>query len=546
MEQNNQGAFNPEFGNKQHEQQPESKPETIAAETTESEKQVASEDQAFFELEEPTLKEEKEEKTETAVEEKPSYPYKDKPSVARETEDWSKPVYEDHGDPEIQFDIDFKLPSRIYEKERQDIEHPERVYKDTQSEGWQKAKIMATDTYIRNGLYQSRFFEEGSDFSQGVDLGNGKTAAIGPLKFKETEGEIKGELAILKIAKMIGSGEVVNVPLPHSGIWVTIKPPAESDLIDFYNTVIRDKVVLGRATMGLTLTNYSVFSNSRLFDFIMRYVHSVNYEDIPVSELKNKININDFPVLVWGIACAIYPNGFQYQRACCASPNTCNHVVKETLNLSKLLWTDNSAMTAVQKNILSENRPGKLKQESHRKYLAENIRGLTRLVSINENIRVNLKTPTFAEYTTDGLAWINKINDAIDDAATITELDEEGKKDLLIQRVKASALAQFAHFVDYIEVGDNTVTNRETIIGVLESFSTNDEIRKKLQGAIFKYKEDSMFAMVGIPSFKCPSCGVDQNQDTTGKFPDVIPLDAVSLFFLGLSSKIKMITMRDV
>ena len=413
---------------------------------------------------------------------------------------------------------------------------------------WRKVNEEAIDFYTTGGLYQDRFYDDKSKFSQGVETKEGEHKSITNLKFKQTDGELKGELAVLKVTKLLGLGDVLSIPLPHSGIWVTIKPPTEKDLIDFYNSIFREKVILGRATFGLTLTNFSVYINNKLFDFIVKHIHSVNYQDINKNDLKNYILIHDFPILAWGFACTIYPNGFDYQRACVNDITECSYVAKAIINMCKLLWVDNSSLTEAQKIIMSENRPNKHTVENYRKYIAEHVRTTSSEFKTKNGIKFKLKVPTFNEFTTDGLGWINKINSALDSIIVEEGEEQEAKTEILDQYVKSSILRQFNHFVDYIEIEDNIINDRNTINEVLEVFSSDDEIRTEITNNIIKFKSNTTLALIGIPDFKCPHCGKNQNEGTVinDNLISVIPLDVMNLFFTLITLRVSKIMEREV
>lgn len=413
---------------------------------------------------------------------------------------------------------------------------------------WKEHQEEATENYTPGGLYQDRFTEEGSSFEQGLLDSEGNVASLaGPVKFKNTSGEMKGEIALLKVSKLLGIGEVVNVGLPHSGIWVTVKPPTDKDIIDFYNTVFREKVMLGRSTSGLTFGNFSVYLNTKLFQFILKHVHSVNYSDIPKTDLEKYISSYDHPILAWGFACAMYPNGFPFERACIpVTDEKCTHITKELLHLDKLIWLDNSALSPAQKVILSETRPNKLTMDSYNKYKAEHVRVVSDLITVQEGIRIKLKIPTFEEYSDDGLSWINGITNAVETVLLSTEDDEEGKLALINQYVKTSVLRQFNHFVDYIEIEDSVVTDRKTINNLLESFSGVDDLRVSITDSIIKFKSKTTIAIIGVQEYTCPVCKGSQKASDLPRFVNVIPLDSMNLFFLMLTSKISKILERDV
>lgn len=423
------------------------------------------------------------------------------------------------------------------------IENP-----DDKLKKWGEVTEESIEYYTTRALYQDRFFDKKSEFKQGIETKEGELNTISSLKFKKTDGELKGEIALLKVSKMLGLGDVINVPLPHSGIWVTIKPPTEKDLIDFYNSVFKEKIMIGRATYGLTLSNFSVHINNRLFDFILKHIHSVNFSDIPKDDLRNYILIHDFPILAWGFACTMYPNGFDYKRACVNDIENCSYVAEATLNLAKLLWVDNPSLSESQRIILSENRPNKLTIDSYRKFITDHTRVTGSSFTLSNGIKFKLKVPTFNEYTSDGLNWINKINSSVENIILENETEEEeSKTELLNQYVKSSILRQFNHFVDYIEIEDNVISDRETINSVLEAFSAEDDIRSEIIDNIIKFKTNTTLAIIGIPEYTCPNCGKSQSEHNhDDRFTTVIPLDSMSLFFLVLTSKISKILAREV
>ena len=414
----------------------------------------------------------------------------------------------------------------------------------TTSEEWKKVVEESIEYYTVGNLYRDRVTEEQSNFKEGVEK-DGELLSIQSLKFKKLEGELKGEAALLKVSKLLGLGDVFSVPLPHSGLWVTIKPPTEKDLIDFYNSLFREKIMLGRATSGLTLTNFSVYINQKLFEFMLRHIHSINNSDITKENLKNYLLIYDLPILAWGFACTMYPNGFDFKRACINDISECSYVASGLINPIKLLWIDNSALTDIQKNFLYEYRPNKLNLEAYEKYQAEHARVAKRVFTTQSGIKVHLKVPTVAEHTSDGIAWINQVNSAIDRALT-EEDGDDARIELLNQYVKSSVLRIYSHFIDYIELDDSIIQDRETIDTVLEALSSDDQTREEITKEILKYKSDSILALIGIPEYDCPQCGFNQNPEPVNThFNSIIPLDVINLFFTLITLRIAKVIERE-
>lgn len=464
---------------------------------------------------------------------------------AQVTSEWSKQPLEVNN-----FVWRFSLPSTGLNEFNNKIQQFKNLTLDENSpalKNWRKVNEEAIDYYTPGGLYQDRFYDDKSKFDQGVMTKEGELKTMGPLKFKDVDGELKGELAVLKVSKALGLGDVLTIPLPHSGIWVTLKPPAEKDLIDFYNSIFKEKIALGRSTFGLTLTNFSVYVNMKLFDFIIKHVHNTNNQDISRNELDKYMLIHDFPILAWGFAATIYPNGFDYQRACVNDVEQCSYVAKAVINMCKLLWVDNNSLTEAQKVILSENRKNKLNIENYRKFISEHVRVSSSEFIVNENIKFKLRIPTFAEYTADGMTWINKINSAID-SFIVEEGDEsEAKIKLLDQYVRSSILRQFSHFIDFIEIEENVISDRATINEVLEVFSADDTLRSTITKKILEFKANTTIALIGIPDYKCPKCGFPQNNETVSeRMSSVIPLDVMNLFFTLITLRISKIMEREL
>lgn len=413
---------------------------------------------------------------------------------------------------------------------------------------WKETSEEALEFYTPNGLYQDRLDSNEADWQQGVTTPSGDVLGMSSIAMKSREGELKGEIALLKVAKRLGMGDVVNVMLPHSGIWVTVKPPTDRDLIDFYNTVFREKVAFGTATSGLGFTNFSVHMNNRLFEFISRHIHNLSYSDMPKDQLGNYMTIHDFPFLVHGFAKSMYPNGFDYSRACNANLDECTHVSEQTLDLDTMTYIDNNSLTKTQRNILSNNRPNSNTLETYRTFKSEHPLMVGSSYRTSNGFKFNFKIPTFNEYTTDGLAWISGISTIVENLMVVNETDEEDKKDILTQYIKASILRQFNHFVESIELDENeVVVDRDTINGTLELFSSDDELRAELTKAIIDFKSKTTLGVIGIDKYTCPSCQKEQlTTETLPVFKQVIPIDSVNLFFLLLTSKISKILERDM
>lgn len=441
----------------------------------------------------------------------------------------------------------FSLPSIVFSSFTKKIADFNNLNEDNATlKDWREVVQDSVDMYTSSDMYTDRLSDPASKFEQGFTDNNKELSTISDFKLKNVDGEIKGEFALLKVAKFLGLGDIVRIPLPHSGIWITVKPPTEKDLIDFYNNLYREKVVLGRSTSGLTLSNFSVYINNALIDFILDHVHSINYSDIKISELKKFISIHDLPILVWGFAASLYPNGFDYKRACVADVDKCSHISAGKINVSKLLWIDNSSLTDAQKLILSEFRPNRLTMDSYTKYKAEHARSVSGSFTTAAGLKFTLDIPSIDDYVTSGLAWVNTINAKVESVA-LDDKDPKYKQSLLEQYIKTTLLKQYCHFVKEIEIDDNTITDRETIDNILEMLSGDDITRTFVLTEINKYISKTTVAVIGIPEYECPACKANQNPSPVNdRLVNVIALDSMNLFFSLTTLKVSKIMERQM
>lgn len=405
---------------------------------------------------------------------------------------------------------------------------------------------------VKNSIdYYSKYFKYREDdyvFEQGVEMpstGDKKVyKSIEPLKVKDTSGELKGDLALIKLAKHLGMGDIFKVPLVHSGIWVTLKPPTELDLIEFYNNFFKNKIHVGRLTSGVTLSNFSVIFNNELINFICDHIHSINYSDITKENIREYIKITDLPILIWGFANTIFPSGFDYSRSCLNGE--CDYVAHGKINLSKLLWVDNTTLTETQKNILSVQKPNNYTIDAYNKYQLEHKTSKSSIKVGDSDIVLTLKVPTLDEYFSDGLNWVYALDDAINKLIT-SDASEKQRISTIEEVIKTSSIRQYGHFIESIEFDENLITDKETLRKTLELLSSDERFTLEAITEIAKFIDKVTLAVVGIPTYTCPECGQEQvSAESNERFSDVIPLDVSNVFFTLITIRLMKIRSRMV
>lgn len=399
-------------------------------------------------------------------------------------------------------------------------------------------------------MFVSTLEDETAEFHQKLDH-NGVALVAQPPKFKPLENQnLQGERAVIRLISHLGLGTLFNVPLWHSGIWITFKPPSESEILELNRALIADKIKFGRYTYGLAYSNTTSYTIDRLVDFALAHVYDLTAksEDITVDNLRKHISSQDIPSLLWGFVCTMYPRGFRYRRACVADPEKCNHVLEETLNVTKLQWTNNNALSDWQRTHMSSRQPKSKDIASITRYREELSKMQKKRVLINEGlaneIAITIKTPSVEEYVEAGHRWIGDIVDAVDRALGADAPSGE-RNAHIVRHGQASAMRQYSHWIDSIEYETNIISDRETIESTLDVLSADDVVRNQFIGAVVEYINKSTISLIGIPAYDCPACGATQSTNLDlPQYKNIIPLDVVQVFFGLLTQRLERMADR--
>lgn len=376
----------------------------------------------------------------------------------------------------------------------------------------------------------------------------GLTAGVG--RFKATSNEVlKGDRAVLRAMSHLGLGSTFRVPLWNSGFWITLRAPSEPDILELQRVLIDDKIMLGRSSYGMIHSNITSYVVQRLLDFALSHLHQTTIEVPNDKDIRDFISCHDIPTIVWGIACAIWPQGFKFQRSCISSPEKCQHTVIQKLKLGKILWTNTNSLSEWQIAHMSSVGPASKKAEDVLRYQSESLKAQKREVVINKGqdseFKIVLKTPTAEQYIDSGARWISGIVDIVNRAISNTASINE-KNNYITKRGKATTLRQYGHWVDKIELGDNnTIEDTETIESTLNVFSSDDKVREEIIKAVTSYIASSTLTVIGIPSYDCPVCGTDQTPAVElPNHTNIIPVDVYTTFFTLLVQKLEKIEQR--
>lgn len=403
---------------------------------------------------------------------------------------------------------------------------------------WVEAITEGEDLLVTGGALEASLDREDSDWGQRVEY-EGQGLAAGKPRFGGGGGKLTGERAVLKVSSMLGLGELIQIPLWHSGIWLSLKTPSHGALLELQRRIAAEKVALGRQTNGLLYSNNSVYIVSHLVNFIIQHVYDSNLKDQSADNLKRHIRCPDIPIMAWGIANTIWTNGWPLRHPCVASPEECTHVEEALLDIGKLCWTDSQSLTESQKKHMVR-RGDKFDNAAIEAYQEEFIDSNEYAVhrvsrgGDDQEIRMVFKTPSIRDYEQSGFDWVDGMVRLTDEAFDVPLRGEE-RQNYIQQQALLTLMHQYSHWVKKLVItspdeDEETIEDRSTLDGILASLSKDQDLVDEYLESVGKYIDQITVSLIALPRFNCPVCERDQGTDA-GPHPHLIPQDPVRLFF---------------
>lgn len=422
---------------------------------------------------------------------------------------------------------------------------------------WESVKLKTTEDLIRwrdsiniaSGVVQvlddalsSAAARAGAQWRQHGEFEGAPIRAFRPAIAKAESGStISGERAIQKVTSLLSLGQTLQIPLWHSGFWVTIKAPALAARLELEQRIANMRVSTGRQTRGVIFGNEVVYVVNTLMDFILEHVFDCNITGWNIEMLRQKIKVPDIQLLAWGMACTIYSKGFPFSQPCTADIKQCTYVARSTINISKLLWVDNSQLSQKQLKQMSK-RNAKITDVQVDGYQEEWTVPSSKVFKLNDAISIVFEMPSIESHVQSGMDWIDSIERMTEEAFG-KNLTGSDRDDYIEQQAAVTRVRKYSHWVKHIvlsESDDNVVTvdDRETIESICEQLSSDDDLVDAFVKATLGFINDSVVAFTAIPNYACPSCGKwHLTEGSAGKH--LLPIDAVGVFFLMQQFKLQ-------
>ncbi|MNO25626.1 hypothetical protein D3C76_154680 [compost metagenome] len=349
---------------------------------------------------------------------------------------------------------------------------------------------------------------------------------------------------ILAIRATFGQGAQVQIPLWNTGLWVTFRAPTVQELLDFEQKCRMDKISLGRSSNGMVFSAVEVYTVENYMRFALEHVISVNYTfetADTVEELMSVIKSRDYQQVIWGIICAMYPDGYPLRQPCVANPDKCDHLDEVLLNFARMGFVDRDKFTDNQA-LMMASRNTKRDRKWLEEYQAQFSFFEKRLV-LGKGLTAVLRVPSLAQQIDSGHVWVDGIAKATNEAfgAKLSEMDR-------IRHIMRSGaltnLRQYAHWFAFFE----HVTDPDAAPAIYDDYENKDrilellcedpEVSAKLTEDLIEWIKKSTVSYIGLGKTPCPKCQQEPDDKT---HPHLIPIDIGYVFFTLAVLKINQV-----
>lgn len=385
----------------------------------------------------------------------------------------------------------------------------------------------------RTDVLDGSLKREGSDWQQSVDYEGMQLKAARPsIQSNKSGMQATSENAAMAIQRALGLGTRVTIPLWHSGIWLTLNTPTDAALLNLERQIAEEKITLGRDTSGALFSNNLSYLIRHVFNFVLQHVYTSTLETTNAETLSKLIRVTDLPTIWWGMALAIYPNGFDHAQPCTLNPDRCQHIVKDRLQLALLQWTDRSRLTNKQRKHMA-NRIAKYTEKEIQEYQSEGSIGDGRTLDMGNNVTFVLRIPTVEEYVATGVQWVDSIVDMVNSALS-NELGSQDRDEFVSEHSRLVSMRQYSHWVKAIRMSidgnEVEVLPGDDMDDLINRMSGDDDLVNIFLEGIKNYIADATISVIGLPSYKCPNCEGDMTPEES-KHPYLVQLDSLMTFF---------------
>lgn len=337
-----------------------------------------------------------------------------------------------------------------------------------------------------------------------------------------------------RVFATIGSG-VRKVILWNSGITLTLKNIPLRLLDQYIEETVHDDYEYGKEYGGWYYLFASLLLDKNIVEKILpAAIIGSNYKDwSDTDKLMRQISLQDYPVIVWTLACLMYPAGTTVNYIC-GEPN-CGHIHSEKIDLGKLKRLNRDLINDKMIDYFKVNQKKYVGDEDIENYLkiANFDDSFTCDVSDTEGeirrYKFNLKQCTIADHLAVGDAFNKDLNKAVsktdrDAVMRYITFNQNRCYRPWIKSVECAYIVNGETTSTFVVENDPNGDNNETFDLILDEMQQRvPEFATKLQDYIRKTK----ITHIAFYFQECPKCHTKPETS----FEGYVPYDPVQAFF---------------
>jgi len=344
-------------------------------------------------------------------------------------------------------------------------------------------------------------------------------------------------------SKAIGIAGVKQVPLPHSGFWITI------DVVPRIDRIVLDNILASKELDIAVTTSTLIYSAPRamyirsIVEFLSNFIIDSTLDISDDSDILDYINVLDIDIIILEVLKLSHPKGLDIATSCRNTLSVeddevvCGYTISGKISLDAVYQFDYEALSEDQISILSKKTSGSVSMDDFNKYGDEfsNVeRKVTNVYEIDddEKVSITLSASSINRFLELSDTYIEELNLHVD-KILMGDTSPIVRKSKLEEISKDMVLAQYIHMIDKITINGETSSELASIYNCLIILMDDTKLISKILTDIIEYTDINLMAMVCTPLYVCPNCKKDNLKDEDkpeDPFDKVVPLDILDVF----------------
>lgn len=417
---------------------------------------------------------------------------------------------------------------KFVEQQNKLMANPEKYVSSEEGRAWAAMASYAADLLPKSPVYEEIKHREKGDIHQYVEHEGFKMGASMPSYDYIPGKKLAGKEAAARMRSAMGLGAKIRIPLWHSGIWVELEAPSDSELLMLDQLISEEKIELAAKTGGMIFSNEGIYMFEHLMNFILDHVIATSLNTTDRETLLRVISLQDCYYLAHGMAMTIYPQGYPLRIPCVENIDKCKHVTEAHVNLAYMLMVDRNALTQEQKLHMAKKKVF-FSPDEVLAYQKGGILGEGRRVEITDKLALVLRRPSLLDNINAGHAWIDGMLETVAKALGPSVPVKE-KNTFIEKQTRLTFLRQYSHWIERVIYGQEEFEGEESVAAILDVLSTDTELWTKFFDDVAQFIKDTAISFVAITNYPCPACGTPLTPEDA-QHPEIYMMDPILLFF---------------